>query len=239
MSFCVSGRRWKACVSRPCNDLNDLYPETLHLRFADVKNFLTTDRMDETSADRRESVLSDIEPVPRTSRDIINAEESDEDFSNPLYRTSTDGTEVGARSLAPGTTDRSRRAVGADAYDSDDSTSSEQGLQFTDIPKLPWNEQIGLQVHQLTPYYCFNSQASFLLVSCCLIGKCSAGVVPGGPELWGGEFEAAQRAGLCHCGACIRAAHESGRPAASRSCRHVSEGKTIYTGPLPSCQPFP
>ena len=209
------------------------------MHFADVKVISTVDGMDENSADRRESVLSDIDPIPRTSRDIINAEESDEDFSNPLYRTLTDGTEVGTRSLAPDTTDRSRRAVGAEAYDSDDSTSSEQGLQFTDIPKLPWNEQIGLQVHQLTPHCCFNPQASFLLVSCCLIGKCSAGVGPGGPELWGGEFEAAQRAGLYRCGTCIRAAHESGRPAASRSCRHVSEGKTMYTGPPPLCPTFP
>ncbi|BDA44518.1 hypothetical protein COCOBI_05-7050 [Coccomyxa sp. Obi] len=101
------------------------------------------------SADRRESVLSDItDPQPRTSRDQGDAEESEEDFSNPLYRTSSDGTEVGTRSLAPGTTGRARRAVGAEAYDSDDSTSSDQGLHFTDVPTHQWNEQIGLQVQE-------------------------------------------------------------------------------------------
>ncbi len=105
--------------------------------------------------DRRQSVLSDItDPQPRTSRDLIDAEESEDDFANPLYRTSTDGTEVGARSLAPGTGGRLHRAVGAEAYDSDDSTGSEQGLQFTDIRTHKWNEQIGLQVRKPTHHCC-------------------------------------------------------------------------------------
>lgn len=96
---------------------------------------------------RRESVISnltDLEPGP--SRQDSEADDSDDDFSNPLYRTSTDGTEVGARSMA-GRARKPLHAIGAEAYMSDESTSSEQVLHFNDVQARQWSKEAGFQVH--------------------------------------------------------------------------------------------
>ncbi len=96
---------------------------------------------------RRQSAISNLSDVdPSTFRQTSEAEKSEDDFSNPLYRTSTDGSEVGARSIA----NRSRKAVGVEAYISDESTSSERGLHFSDVQSRHWSQEAGMQVQSFS-----------------------------------------------------------------------------------------
>ena len=104
-------------------------------------------QVDNDYAVRRESVISSLTDVePGNFRQNSDSEESEDDFSNPLYRTSTDGTEVCARSKA-GRARKPYHAIGAEAYLSDESTSSEQGLHFDDVQPRQWSKEAGFRVH--------------------------------------------------------------------------------------------
>jgi len=103
--------------------------------------------LEHSSTERIESVLSEVTSREGTaSRDEMNAEEGDDKFSNPLYRTSTDGTEVGVTNMAQSISGKASGAVSDDAYHSDVNDCSEQTTKFPPVQPHEWNEHNAFQV---------------------------------------------------------------------------------------------
>lgn len=106
--------------------------------------------LEHSPTERRESVLSEATSAECTaSRDEVDAEDGDDNFSNPLYRTSTDGTEVGVRYMAQSTSGKASGAVTADAHHSGGSNCSEQTKRSPHEQPRKWNEHNAIQVPML------------------------------------------------------------------------------------------